>query len=255
MIVFLMCLSMAVPVLSELSWYPVHDTVMGGRSQGGVRLSNEGMAFEGYLSLENNGGFTSIRSRTVPDALMQAQGIKMRVVGDGRTYLATIRMKDYNRMLYLRVPFQTTKGKEEEIELPFASFQVFAYGSPTPQVPSILCSNSSIQSVGFMLADKVQGDFSLNVVSMETYGARPRPPSINASQQLQIEQAIQVGVPLYNSGDIEGCARTYKEVLLSIQEKEQSVWIQELLAQTPFDYDAQAWWFRHMLNQLVTTSP
>ena len=53
------------------------------------------------------------------------------------------------------------------------------------------------------------------------------PPSI-MSQQIQIEQAIQVGVPLYNSGNIEGCAQTYKEVLLSIQEKEQSVWIQEL---------------------------
>ena len=116
MIVFLMCLSMAVPVLSDLSWYPVHDTVMGGRSKGGVRMADGGIAFEGYLSLENNGGFASIRSRDVPDALMQSQGIKIRVVGDGRTYLATIRMKEYNRMLYLRAPFQTTKDKEEEIE-------------------------------------------------------------------------------------------------------------------------------------------
>ena len=255
MIVFLMCLSMAVPVLSELSWFPVHDTVMGGRSQGSIRLGNEGIVFEGYLSLENNGGFASIRSREVPDTLMQAQGIKMRVVGDGRTYLATIRMKDYNRMLYLRVPFQTKKDQEEEIELPFASFQVFAYGRRMPQVPSILCSNSSIQSVGFMLADKNQGDFSLGVVAMETYGERLNPPSINASQQKQIEQAIQVGVPLYNSGDVEGCARTYKNVLLSIQEKEQSIWMQELLENTPSDYDAQAWWFRHMLNQLVMASP
>ena len=255
MIVLLMCLSMAVPVLSELSWYPVHDTVMGGRSQGGVRLSDKGMSFEGYLSLENNGGFASIRSRDVPDVLTQAQGLKMRVIGDGRTYLATIRMKDYNRMLYLRVPFQTTEGKEEEIMLPFASFQVFAYGRTTPQVPSILCSDSAIQSVGFMLADKNQGDFSLNVVSMETYGDRPRPPSINDSQQKQIEQAIQIGVPLYNRGDVEGCARTYEDVLIAIQEKEQSTWIRELLAHTPSDYDAQAWWFRHMLNQLVTTSP
>ena len=255
MIIFLMCLSMAVPVLSELSWYPIHDTVMGGKSQGGVRFHDEGMAFEGFLSLENNGGFTSIRSQDVPDALSKAQGIRLRIIGDGRTYLATIRMSDYNRMLYLRVPFQTTKGEERVIELPFASFQVFAYGRPTPQVPSVLCSNSSIQSVGFMLADKKQGDFSLQVLSMETYGDRPQTPSINASQQIQIEQAIQIGVPLYNSGDIEGCAQIYKNVLLSIQDKEQSVWIRELLAHAPSDYDDQAWWFRHMLNQLVTTSP
>ena len=255
MIVFLLCLSMAVPILSELSWYPVHDTVMGGRSEGGVRLSDKGMTFEGYLSLENNGGFTSIRSRDVPDALMQAKGIKVRIIGDGRTYLATIRMKDYNRMLYLRVPFETIKGKEEEIEIPFSSFQAFAYGRLTPQVPPILCTDSAIQSVGFMLADKQQGDFSLQVLSMETYGERPSAPSINASQQFQIEQAIQTGVPLYNNGDMEGCARTYKDVLLSIQDKEQSIWIRELLAQAPSDYDAQAWWFRHMLNQLVTTSP
>ncbi|MAA77776.1 MAG: hypothetical protein CL916_00835 [Deltaproteobacteria bacterium] len=255
MFILLLRLSMSTPFLSDLSWYPVHDTVMGGRSEGGVRLNDQGMAFEGYLSLENNGGFTSIRSRDVPDSVMQAQGLRLRVVGDGRVYLATIRMKDYNRMLYLRVPFQTTKDKEEEIEIPFSSFQVFAYGRPTPQVPSILCTSSAIQSVGFMLADKKQGDFSLKVLSMETYGDRPQPPSISASQQKQIEQAIQVGVPLYNNGDIEGCARTYKQVLQSIQEKEETVWMDELLAQTPSGYDAQAWWFRHMINQLVSQSP
>ena len=158
-------------------------------------------------------------------------------------------------MLYLRAPFQTTKDQEEEIEIPFSSFQVFAYGRPTPQVPSILCSDSAIQSVGFMLADKKQGDFSLSVLSMEAYGERPRPPSINASQQQKIEQAIQMGVPLYNSGDIEACARTYKEVLVFIQEKENSPWIRTLLEEAPSSYDAQAWWFRHMLNQLVSTSP
>lgn len=255
MILFFLRMSMAVPILSDLSWYPVHDTVMGGRSEGGVRLVDEGMAFEGYLSLENNGGFASIRSRGVPDSLMQARGVKIRVLGDGRRYLATIRLKEYNRMLYLRVPFQTTENKEEEITIPFASFQVFAYGRPTPQVPAVLSTNSEMDSIGFMLADKKQGKFSLRLLAAQTYGERPSPPSITESQQRSIENAIAIGVPLYNKGDIDGCANEYERVLSQIHQEENSAWIEELFDHAPSNANDRAWWFRHMLNLLLMPSP
>ncbi len=43
-------------------WFVVDDGVMGGRSQGNVGLSEEGHGiFQGTVSLENNGGFSSIR--------------------------------------------------------------------------------------------------------------------------------------------------------------------------------------------------
>ena len=40
----------------------VNDSVMGGVSQSGLREDPHGMFFEGQVSVENNGGFASMRS-------------------------------------------------------------------------------------------------------------------------------------------------------------------------------------------------
>ena len=42
-------------------WRSINDGVMGGVSAGGMRESREGLKFTGTLSLENNGGFSSVR--------------------------------------------------------------------------------------------------------------------------------------------------------------------------------------------------
>ncbi|MGY8883923.1 MAG: CIA30 family protein, partial [Flavobacteriales bacterium] len=43
-------------------WTIVDDVVMGGRSSGNFRLNDDGHGvFEGEISLENNGGFSSVR--------------------------------------------------------------------------------------------------------------------------------------------------------------------------------------------------
>ena len=43
-------------------WSVVDDGVMGGVSQGSLRINYEGHGvFSGYVSLENYGGFSSIR--------------------------------------------------------------------------------------------------------------------------------------------------------------------------------------------------
>ena len=46
------------------NWGIVNDDVMGGISKSTLSLSNENnLVFNGYLSLENNGGFASSRMR------------------------------------------------------------------------------------------------------------------------------------------------------------------------------------------------
>ena len=46
-------------------WIAINDNVMGGISQSRIELSPTATAiFSGQLSLENNGGFTSIRRRS-----------------------------------------------------------------------------------------------------------------------------------------------------------------------------------------------
>ena len=74
------------------SWQIVNDGVMGGRSSSQasiVKLETGGdaMRFAGNLSLENNGGFASVRSRPSGSlGLDPGETIVLRVKGDGRRY-------------------------------------------------------------------------------------------------------------------------------------------------------------------------
>ena len=58
-------------------WNVVNDGVMGGRSVGKVRLTDDGvMNFSGTLSLDNNGGFSSIRSGPIDVQMAIEDGMK-----------------------------------------------------------------------------------------------------------------------------------------------------------------------------------
>ena len=51
-------------------WNAVNDDVMGGRSSSSMRLTSDGSAvFEGEVSLDNNGGFASVRTEVPVGAL------------------------------------------------------------------------------------------------------------------------------------------------------------------------------------------
>ena len=50
-------------------WWVINDTVMGGRSSSSWQLSEHDIGvFQGSVSLENNGGFASVRGSTPENA-------------------------------------------------------------------------------------------------------------------------------------------------------------------------------------------
>lgn len=70
---------------ANMQWQTVNDGVMGGRSEGRFRILKDGMLeFYGMLSLENNGGFASVRSKPRKLDLQKDDSIIARVRGDGR---------------------------------------------------------------------------------------------------------------------------------------------------------------------------
>ena len=95
----------------EPAWNAVNDGVMGGVSRGGAKLIDGSLHFRGVLSLENNGGFSSIRSGGPTRDLSAAKAIVLRVKGDGRTYrlqLATNAEFRRSRISY-QTAFPTTQ--------------------------------------------------------------------------------------------------------------------------------------------------
>lgn len=99
-------------------WFVVDDGVMGGRSRGTVGLSDEGHGiFQGTVSLENNGGFSSIRARLEGLETRGYSAFKIRLKGDGRNYQFRVRSQLNERHSY-QFEFPTT-GEWQELTVPF----------------------------------------------------------------------------------------------------------------------------------------
>lgn len=63
-------------------WYVINDSVMGGVSNSQVTQTQESLLFTGNVSLDNNGGFASIRTELNTQS-QNTKAIVLRVKGDG----------------------------------------------------------------------------------------------------------------------------------------------------------------------------
>ena len=145
-------------------WQAVNDGVMGGLSEGLFRWNAEtGLEFYGRLSLENNGGFASIRTGGQKISLKTESVIVLRVRGDGREYSFNLYSQG-DRYAY-RQTFQTVKNEWVEIELPLKGFEATWRGRRFPQQR---LNPGRISGMGFQLGDKKPGPFRLDVEWIKT---------------------------------------------------------------------------------------
>ncbi|MHC5114951.1 MAG: CIA30 family protein [Planctomycetota bacterium] len=152
-------------------WRIVVDGVMGGRSSGRTTLAAAGvLQFSGDLSLENNGGFSQMRSTVSGAELEDADGIEIRVRGDGRTYKFDIRCSHVQMMAGgFQQEFTTRDGAWTTVRLPFDRFRLYSFGRQVRDAPSLIPAN--IESIGVTLSDKQPGPFQLQVDWIRAYGA------------------------------------------------------------------------------------
>ena len=103
------------------SWQVVNDGVMGGLSKGFIKLSTEGHAvYQGEVSLENNGGFSSVRHRFPRINISDYENICLRVKGDGKRYQLRLKEDSYDRHSF--ITYFETSGSWEDICLPLSAF-------------------------------------------------------------------------------------------------------------------------------------
>jgi uncharacterized surface protein with fasciclin (FAS1) repeats len=161
----------------SLRWQTVNDNVMGGRSQGGPRITeDQTLVFAGRTSLQNNGGFSSIRSRRRGLNLGKADGIRLRVRGDGRSYKLTARMSGMSRWVSYWADFETRDGEWIDVRIPFADMIPTSYGR---RLPGPKLRPAKIESIGFMVYDKKAGDFQLEVQEVYAFDGAPEPTIVD----------------------------------------------------------------------------
>ncbi|MFK7742310.1 MAG: CIA30 family protein [Planctomycetota bacterium] len=151
------------------SWSTVLDGVMGGLSTGRVSQPEPGMLrFTGDLSLENNGGFSQMRTAVQEGSLAGADGLVLDVKGDGRTYKFNLRVSNVRMMAGgFETDFETKAGEWTRVQLPFEAFELFTFGRRVRRAPEL--EPKKIESLGVTLADKKPGSFALEIRSIRAY--------------------------------------------------------------------------------------
>lgn len=147
------------------SWFIVNDTVMGGVSTADGYVENSILTFYGNLSLDNNGGFTSIRRGFSPD-LSGYTGIQMRLRGDGRSYYLRLTDNSDGRETNHEQLFTTRANEWTTVTIRFdqlsANFRGFAIERPS-------LDPSTLRGLGIMLREKNPGPFQLEIDWMQAY--------------------------------------------------------------------------------------
>lgn len=142
-------------------WRNVDDNVMGGISQGEITITtnNTGL-FQGTLSLENNGGFSSVRRDTSDYDFSDVSSISTRVKGDGRRYQLRVHTRDADQVTY-RASFETVADEWQTVTVALEEFEPVFRGRIIESAPVL--SADGIYQVGFLIADKRSGDFRLEI--------------------------------------------------------------------------------------------
>jgi len=150
---------------SELgNWVIFNDTVMGGRSRAQIDIDKEHLIFNGYLSLENNGGFASIRRVYNNREWEPSNPLQIKVLGDGRSYQFRLRTNRRMDGVAYVSSFQTTAGEAQVFSFELSDFTPQFRGRLVRGAPEL--SFDDITQLGFMLAEKAPGEFTLQVLSI-----------------------------------------------------------------------------------------
>lgn len=147
-------------------WQTVNDGVMGGLSQGRFKITPpKQLEFFGVLSLENNGGFASVRSKPKKLGLRQGDILIPKIKGDGREYSLNLYVSQPRVAFSYRAKLVTKKDEWLEPRIPLADFVATSFGRPLPEAGPVPARE--ITGVGFLLGDKKAGAFSLMVDSIQ----------------------------------------------------------------------------------------
>lgn len=144
-------------------WKIIDDVVMGGRSSGSFFINENGHGvFEGNVSLENNGGFSSIRYTNTFKIPNNQLKISIRLRGDGKSYQFRIKHNRNSWESYV-YNFDTT-GNWQVIEIPLKEMYPSFRGR---KLNKRNFDYNSISEMGFLVGNKQNENFRLEIDKLE----------------------------------------------------------------------------------------
>ena len=143
-------------------WQNVNDGVMGGVSEGKFKITDKKtLEFFGNLSLKNNGGFASVRTKAKKLGLEKGDTVVAKVRGDGREYMLNLYLNKPLIAFSYRATVRTKKDEWIEVKVPLDKFEATSFGRVVKDAGPV--DPKEVNSLGFMLSDKKAGPFKMEV--------------------------------------------------------------------------------------------
>jgi NADH dehydrogenase [ubiquinone] 1 alpha subcomplex assembly factor 1 len=147
---------------AEKCWEVINDDVMGGLSKSRLIITaNKTALFEGMVSLEHNGGFTSVRTSPADFFLDGFKGLTIKAKGDGKRYRLRLRTTKTAEGVAYQTSFVTQPGIWISPFFPFSDFVAFYRGDVVSDAPVL--NPADIRQIGLMIADKQPGPFRIEI--------------------------------------------------------------------------------------------
>lgn len=148
---------------SPKDWLIVDDGVMGGVSQGKFSIDADGNGvFSGTVSLENNGGFSSVRHQFDKVNSTKDSKVLIRLKGDGKEY--QFRIKDKSNSYYSYITTFKTSGNWETLEIKLSDLYPSFRGRKL-NLPNF--NSNSFEEIVFLIANKKNESFKLTLDKIE----------------------------------------------------------------------------------------
>jgi hypothetical protein len=108
--------------------------------------------FSGNVSLENNGGFASLRSPVKDYNFEKFSGIEIQIKGDGELYSISMKETTYFNGYFYTSSFETKKNEWIVVQIPFNEFKLYYYGKETNSAKKVPLNN--IKEISLLIGDK-----------------------------------------------------------------------------------------------------
>jgi NADH dehydrogenase [ubiquinone] 1 alpha subcomplex assembly factor 1 len=145
----------------ENKWRIVNDGVMGGLSSSKAIVKDNKILFSGSVSLENNGGFASLRSPVNEYNFEEYSGIEIRIKADGKRYSISMKETTYFTGLFYTFTFETKKDEWITVKIPFDKFKPYYFGKENNSNKKIPLNN--IKEISLLIGDKQEGSFKAEI--------------------------------------------------------------------------------------------
>lgn len=144
------------------SWQVVNDGVMGGLSERDAVLTDDSVLFKGTVSLDNNGGFSSLRSSYSKKELSKYKEVEIRYRSKGISMAMTFSVSRRWYIPNYKTSLSGTKGKWKTEIFTLKDFQKHYIGKPLDET----LDDEALEKIiryGFITDEKKYGDFEFEI--------------------------------------------------------------------------------------------